>query len=436
MEQPSSSYGSTYENAPGAEDFRMPIYPLSGTQVRLEKLMRVLVLCALFLGSWRVARWGWTNFTLSDVCLVVAGAILLVQGRANGRPFGELSSIWYFGFAAMLGGLLVGTMLNGDPQRWFIASSQYLFAYVFLPIILMSLDRQLLMRGMLLFVYGVALSQVIGIVTAQFFDYTATFYTLDHGFITPNGRIGAMTGEPNWNGAMCAFALAMLAYLHLRGQIRVLIAIACAICICAGLVVSASFTAIASAAGGLMIMILASGGGRAIKIGLAFVLVITSYVVLGGPLPEAFGARVSGALVTGDLSQAGTFDGRTLLIYEAWDMLDKTMFIGLGVDGYREASSYGVPVHNLYLIIGNEGGLIALFGLVCMIMVALTYSINFYRKDRLDGAVCLTMLGIFIAYSLAIPHMYTRIWVIPLFLCLAMSRQSWMQQPQYIPRGQ
>lgn len=406
--------------------------PQSATALRSQRWLRAFILAAVFLATWRVFRWSWTNFTYSDVFLVLAGLILLGRGQLNFKPFAGLSSLWYLGFAAMMGGLLLGSLVNGEPARWFIGSSQYFFAFVLAPMLFASLDRPVLLQSVKFFVVAVAISQVIGMVAAQFFDWSETYWTIDHGFLTPNGRIGALSGEPNLNGAACAFGAAMLAYLHLSRSVSLRFAIPCGVAIGWGLLMSASVTGFTATSLALIVMIASSGVSGVVKFGVPMVLIAACYVLLGGPLPEVFAERVGGALATGDINAAGTFVERSYLITEAWGMLDRNLLIGLGMDGYRDTSPHGLPVHNLFLLVSNEGGLLAIAGLFTLLGILLACFLSFYRWHRLEGGLGLAVLGVFIVFANAIPHMYTRMWTVPIFLGLALAFQT-QQSPRPTP---
>ncbi|MGB5778526.1 MAG: hypothetical protein WBH10_05570 [Allopontixanthobacter sediminis] len=424
MARPISSENNALPGHGRALDYRATAHVGDGSAYRSQRLFDAIIICAVFLSTWRVLRWGWTNVTVSDIGLVVAGSFLLMRGRLNVRPLGELSSVWYLAFAAMIGGLLLGSLANGEPVRWLIGSAQYFLALVFVPMLFMSLDRHLLVQSMKAFVLGVALSQIIGIVAAQFFDFHDTYWTIDHGFITPNGRIGAMSGEPNLNGATCAFGFAMLAYLYLSRLITVRFAALCGVAIGWGLLMSASFTGFSATMFALVVIVTLSGLRGTARIGLPVLVAVACYVLLGGPLPEAFAQRVGGAITTGNLSMAGTYVERSQLIREAWAMADSHLLVGVGLDGYRDVSSYGIPVHNLFLLLTNEGGLLSIGGLLAMLGILLAWFIGTYRRHRLEGSVGLAVLGVFIIYAMAIPHMYTRVWTIPVMLCAALALQS------------
>ena len=92
-----------------------------------------------------------------------------------------------------------------------------------------------------------------------------------------------------------------------------------------------------------------------VRVALVVAVAAGLFIASGAPLPETFQERVGGAVGSGDLSQAGTFVNRSELIEEAWTFAEGNILIGMGVDRYRELSNHDNPVHNLYLLIWNEG---------------------------------------------------------------------------------
>lgn len=378
-----------------------------------------LLAFAFFFLSWRVFRFSAVNITASDVALSLCAIILVLRGQLNPLPFGNLTIPWLAGLALMLGGLLIGTLANGEAVRWAAMGTQYLFAFAIIPMVLMSADRRWLRRCAVFFVVGVAISQAIGVVAASYLTFADTSVLTDPGFITPNGRVGSMSGEPNVNGAVCAFAFPILVNAVQRREMSWKLALPCAIAIVWGLLATASVTGFAASAIAVAIVLGMSGVGTLARIGIPIVLLAAAYVFFGGPLPEAFDQRVTQALVTGDPSKAGTYTGRTALVVEAWDLAEGNMLVGLGADGYRHTSALGLPTHVLHLIVLNEGGAIAFIGLEAMLAVLVIIAVSIYRENRVDGAMCLAVVAVFLLFTLSIPHMYTRSWIVPVFLALA-----------------
>jgi hypothetical protein len=400
--------------------------PLERTEPdTFRTVVRALLAFAAFFLSWRVLRLSAANITASDVALLVCAFILVLRGQLNPLPFGNLTIPWILGLALMLGGLLISTLVNGNAIRWLIIGSQYFFAFALIPMALMSADRSWLRRCAVFFVVGVAISQVIGVAAASFLNFADVGTLNSPGFLTPTGRVGAMSGEPNPNAAICAFAFPFLINVVQRRDMSWKLALPCGIAIVWGLLASGSFTGFAASAIAVAIVLAMTGMGTLVRVGIPFVLVATAYIYLGGPVPEIFGERVIQALVTGDPSKAGTFPGRSVVLMEAWDLAEGNILVGLGADGYRHVSKFGIPAHIIHLLVLNEGGIIAFLGLELMLAVMVVIAFSIYRENRVDGAMCLAVVAVFLIFTMSIPHMYTRVWIVPVFLAFgcAMGRE-------------
>jgi O-antigen ligase len=143
------------------------------------------------------------------------------------------------------------------------------------------------------------------------------------------------------------------------------------------------------------------------------------YIGSGAPIPREFQKRVGTAIVSGDVTKAGTFEGRADLIMEAWGQTDKHLLVGMGADQYREFSAYQQPVHNLHLLIWNEGGAPAYLGLMVMLGMMGILALAALREKREEAAMALPVVFVFLIYTMSIPHMYSRFWVLPVFLALS-----------------
>jgi hypothetical protein len=387
----------------------------------IPALAALLLAVAVFFITWRVFRLASVNMTLADMIFLATALLLLVKGRLRLDVFGQVTVFYLAGLVLMLGGLLVATIAYGDPMRWSIASSQYLFAWLVVPMVFASFDRQWLRRCMVLFVVGVAVSQLIGGLASLYPPAQAMLGGLSQGFLTGNGRVGAMTGEPNPNGAVCTVAFIFLLNSLQQRMMSWKLALPCALLLAWGIVLSASFTAAAAVTVCTLFMLAASGFSVLAKIGIPAMLAISAYFVAGGPLPQAFEERVASAILDADPTEAGTFVGRSLLIQEAWDLADDNLLVGMGVDRYRVNSEYGAPVHHFHLLILNEGGAVAYLGVVLMLGLLLAVALNIYGRNRHDGAMCLSLLAVFMVYTMAVAHMYDRIWMAPVILALCAS---------------
>lgn len=386
---------------------------------RMDAFALALISFAVFTMSMHVLRLGPVNVTLSDAAIGGCMVALMLRNRINATPFGRSTFFWCGGLALMLGGLLLSSLANGVPLRWIVIAGQYGFAWLLLPMVFFSLSPAQMRRCMLWFVYGVAASQAFALAASAVLPVGTLKGLFGPGFMSGNGRLGALTGESNWNGAVIAFALPMLINcLHhkLIGGFR---AAVCVVFLGWGLIACASFTGFGAALLAVMITLGLSNPGRLFKFGLPLAGLVIGYIVADLPLPAIFQQRVAGALTTGDLSNAGTFEGRSMLIAEAWRLSEQTMFLGFGADRYREVSEFGAPVHQFLLLILTEGGAVALAGLLIMLAILWIIALKSLKLDREGGATAVAVLVVFCIFTTAVPHMYTRLWIGPVLMALA-----------------
>jgi hypothetical protein len=358
--------------------------------------------------------------TFSDGLFLVAAVCLIVAGTLQLRPLGAFMPWWIIAFIVMVAGLLLGTIANGEPLRWSVAAAQYGFAMLVLPCLLVGHgpDRTVwLAKAMLA---GVVAMELFGILV--YFLSTggyAEHQQFGKDFISGARRLGAFAGDANWNGAYAAMSLPFVIYLHARRQVPGWLATLAAAVLVEALLLAASVSAIASAIIGVIAM-LAVGGQRLPKWPFALVaLGVAAYFGSGQPLPQAFSTRIVPALDSGNLGKAGTFADRFDLMREAWAMAGDTTLVGIGFDQYRLASPHGAPVHNMYLLLWTEGGVLALFGWLAMLAILIATALVAMRRDRLTAALALSVITVFIVASTGSPHMYARLWMVPVAMSLA-----------------
>jgi len=140
-------------------------------------------------------------------------------------------------------------------------------------------------------------------------------------------------------------------------------------------------------------------------------------------LPEVFRERVFDPLSQAQLSRAGTFANRSLLIREALEMSRSTLFIGFGADQYRHVSIYHTPVHNQFLLTLTEGGILAMSGLIGLFLSGafLVWSAATRAAAYKTAAVTLVVLFVYFFAFNMFPAVYGRFWAVPLALALALS---------------
>lgn len=375
---------------------------------------------ATFFAAYQDVRPFEVLLTYSDVLFMLGLLLLIAEHGVNFRPLGSFTPLWYGSIALLLGGLLLSSVVNGAVDRWPIVAGQYFFAYVVLSFVLVTRDPARWRTLALAFLAGIVLMEIV---TFGFFFYYDENYAeltrlFSHRFMTGAGRIGSFVGNPNYHAALIACTLPFLYYFTAKRWLPRWLAAVCLFVLTAALLYTASNTGLAAAVLVTVIFVIA---GR-IRVRPAYLAAgaaaVLAYIGSGAPLPRAFEARVAPALTTGKIEEAGTFLGRADLMEEAWDIADETLLLGIGVDQYREVSRDKMPVHNSFLLLWTEGGLASLIGWLGVIAVLGLCSLAALRDRPLDAALGLAVLAVFCIFSIASPHMYARIWMVPVLLAV------------------
>jgi hypothetical protein len=161
----------------------------------------------------------------------------------------------------MLQGLLIGSIANGSVDRWLIVGGQYLFGFLLIPMIFMGQQVSTMRTLPALFVVGIVVSELLGVSASLVFEPSEVAAVMGPGFVAGNGRVGAMTGESNWNGAMIAFAMPMLIYSVQRRILPLGIALICGAVLIWGVLASGSFTGFAATSIAVAAYLAVSGFG-------------------------------------------------------------------------------------------------------------------------------------------------------------------------------
>lgn len=380
--------------------------------------VRILLGIAAFFAAYHLVRLGDFNFTLADMALCLALGIATWRGELNLNPFAAFTPLWYAALAMMLGGIFLGSIVNGDVSRWLVIALQYMVAFLMLPAILTSESQGFLRRLIIVFLLGVTVIQILGGLAWLMFDRSQLVGIFGPEFIAGNGRVASFAGESNWNGAMIAFALPMLIYGVAQRLVPMLAAVVIALLLCWGLILAASFTGVAAAFISSSIM-LSMAGRRAIGAAIGFAAVASALVASGiVPMPQVFQDRVGGAISSGDMEQAGTYTERAELIEEAWGYVEDYGIVGMGADQFREHSPTQQPVHNLYMLMWTEGGIFALVGLLMLHAMMIIMALGQFNRSRPEALMALAIIAVFSIYTMASPHMFHRMWAMPLMLVL------------------
>ena len=77
----------------------------------------------------------------------------------------------------------------------------------------------------------------------------------------------------------------------------------------------------------------------------------------------------------------------------------------------------------MFLLLWAEGGLLSLLGWIVMLAVLFATAAKAFSADRIATALTLSVASTFVIASMASPHMYARLWAVPVLLAVAVSVQ-------------
>ena len=376
----------------------------------------VLVGAAVFLSLLPEWRFSAVFFTLSDLLFCASLLMILLTRGMPLAPFGMLTSPWMAACALFIAALIASSLINGVPTRALVVCLQYLFAFVLIPLTIMGRDRESTIRLLQVFVAAAFVTNLVAIIL-YYWGYTGNY-----SFVTGNGRLAGFTGNPNTTAQVIALVCPLAAYLWLSGRMPAYFAVPLLLVLALSLMLTSSNGGVAMTAVSMFVFLLLLRDLRILGRALAGLAICVGLVFAWGSywLPETFEQRVLGAVRTGSLDEAGTFEDRVALMREAIEMVDDTMLIGLGVDQYRVISRYGAPVHNTHLLIWTEGGLPALIGWIALLTMILLGPLFIARRQPLVAATGFCVGLVFVMVGFTTGHLYARYAIVPLQLALAL----------------
>ncbi|HEV7322472.1 MAG TPA: O-antigen ligase family protein [Ensifer sp.] len=380
----------------------------------------ILLVGAVFFCSMNYFRYGDTNFTVADFLALLCFCFALLNRNIDLQLFGRVSSgLWWLGLTLLVSGLLASSIAGPDPMRGIVVVTQYLYAYLFVVLLFSgrTLDQLVLLAKT--YVFSILVLCFQGIYLIHIDGRTNT------NFVSGNGRFSGLMERENECAAVIALAVPILLLLITTKRINRIYGFIALPLLIYGILLTGSNTGLIALVFGVSVFAVIGVNWKRLFINIA--LLAGTILAVGSSardyLPAAFQKRVLGALESGDIGQAGTFDHRVELIYEAMNMTDSTLFFGVGADQYRIASAIHQPVHNLYLLLWTEGGLISAIGLLVMLLSAFGPAL---AVARLQGgrpfAGCIAAnVSMLLLVANAVPHAYSRFWPFPLVLPVALA---------------
>ncbi|WP_298569801.1 O-antigen ligase family protein [uncultured Aliiroseovarius sp.] len=379
----------------------------------------LLVAAAVVLAPMNHIRLSGVYITASDIVALAAFILMLAKGSVPIRFFGPATAFWGLSFIAFAGGMTMSSVINGDPAALPNTLAQYSYSLLVLPMILGGRSYAQTLALIKLLIAAYVFVMLFGAYVVHFVDNP------NRMLVSGNGRMRSLIQRENETAVHGAIAIVLVLGLYKLGAMRARSVLLCIPPLIYGIMLTGSVSGLLATFLGVTLLVLIVGPIRHIPISAAIVAVVVVILLAFGDifLPEIFRNRVLDPLLNRGLVGAGTFSDRALLIQEAMAIMKDTVFLGLGVEQFREYSAHNAAVHNNYLAAFVEGGLISLLGLIGFFLSALTlvWAAIVSRVNRQVWAMTLVVLLIYAVAFNMFPTFYARFWNVPWILLLSLT---------------
>jgi O-antigen ligase len=384
----------------------------------LDKVERYTLMLAVFLAPLREFRPTDIAITFSDLIFCLAFILLLIRRRLTIAPLQDFTPFWVAAILLLIFGLFASSVVNGSPENSLVVCTQYFFAYAIVPFIIIHSDPERALALIKVYVFSSFFVVVCGLV------FYATGFDGNQTFITGSGRLVSFTGNPNNLASQISLSMPLLLYLWFSRSLSGLFCLIAFACLVVGLILTSSNGGLLSTAVAIGCFLLLAGNFRWMAQGMILVAIAVLTVATVGYdyLPEVFRERVLQGLQSGSIDQFGTYQDRLAIIGEALEALDNSLILGIGADQYREFSYWKYPVHNQYLLVWVEGGLLAIIGWLLILVTIAMVGVRGYQQP-IGGQGAALVLSIAIVYALianTTTHLYARFWILPALLAMGL----------------
>lgn len=413
----------------------------------------ILVILACFLLPFPSLGIIGTPVTASDLLLMLAGILVLLRSASVNFYLGKSTGWilwWVFASVLIIAGLLLSDMLRGNTlDNLLRITGQYFWAYLLIPLLLLSQPTKTLQTALFALLLGVLISVGLGaglaLVAPGLYQQT-----IAAGLFVIEDRVGAFLG-PNAQAKLITF---LLPFVFLQIALRahpqwfwwawVIIA-------GVGLVGAASFAGLISATvaifGSLFIL-----GKYFAKFTLHLSIVsMFLYAAIMFLAPtwsdgnfEASLDRLRQPLEMGSVEGISSYGVRMMLMVEAWEQIQRSPFIGLGPGKYSDYSAFQIKVHNTYLLLWAEGGILSFLGIAGFGSIPIFFAFYLWYQQRRhprfrDASMFLgcylLMVVIFMINIFSNTNSFTRYTVVPVLLTMLLLFRISLRETDHAQQG-
>jgi len=363
-------------------------------------LLEKLILVGVFLSPFNTLNLKFVYLTISDLIFIAILPIVILKISLfrqaeiinNYNDYRNLIKWWAIATFLIALGFLISLLFSKNNlfKDTIITILQYSFVFIYLPLIFLFVRKDKYKILIKSYIFGLLFVILIGI----FIEYAFNSIYLDlikQGFFIGRIRFGSFLGS-NGLTKTIALCIPMIFLLMSNKGIKKfelwLIIIVFTIAIIKASSIGGTIATIIAII--LSIVFTKNRKTRKVFIFIGIIAAISLLLIIATQKINinTFSNRVVENLLSGDLESAGSYTLKMAIMKEAFQKILTSPFVGFGRGSFMEANIYNQTVHNTYLIIWLEGGLIALAGLMMIIFSSIKHVFNYLRyKIMLNNAI-------------------------------------------------
>lgn len=382
--------------------------------------MNTLMILSVAFSSFSMLKLPNINITVADILLFAYFfiSVLKPQRVIVSKDQKIISLLIFF----LIIGYFLSSLKARSPGESVIINLQYFVAFVIQPICIYNFYRTNKNVESLFEVYllGIFLNQVISLLLMLTQSRVLV--------LSGTGRLNSLMGNSNIYAKTVSSSFLILLYLYFRNRLGIVQFMTYLIVSLISLVFASSFSGLLLTVGSVALYLglscfesdLRKKAGRfllyLVSLVIALILLKRMNII---SLPEIFISRILNALNDDSNRKIGNLDIKILLIKEAFQFCIASPIIGLGASEYQRISEFGMPVHNTYLLLWSEAGVLAIIGFISIVMY--TYWVSFRKiiyHDTQLGILLFSMVSYFAMACMTNTNVYERFWFLPVFLVL------------------
>ncbi|ANU10113.1 hypothetical protein BBH88_07250 [Planococcus antarcticus DSM 14505] len=398
------------------------------------KLKKILGLSLFFCTFYSLIIPG-IYFTLSDLFFTILFTMLIIKNFSdNSILYNNNLKMSLFSLSLILGGYLVSGIFNtisiGDYTSM---SIQYIFVFAILMYVMNNFKSDTLLKLSEMILLGISF---ITLFSSFLKFFLPSIYTnlINLGIFIGDARLGGFIGA-NGLSKTIVLCIPLLYVLYTNNVISRRKTFIYILIFIFGLIQASSFGGLISFV--ITAVILWLLNNIFIKktfltniflliknavIGIfvvSFVLFINNFFKL--ELFNVFSERVLKTIFQENISEAGSFNIKFSLMETGLNFIQSSPIIGIGYGNFSKENVYEQNIHNLYISLWVEGGLLSFIGLLLFILYFLFISLKILMssKNKYSISIGIGLFALTLAFSINIftgTSGYVRHTMIPLIL--------------------